>query len=145
MKRINFFVFKYCVVLMAMFFSNTLFAQQDSSKGYFVQSEEQIATTEPGSHNGGGTTTAYKFFKSVPGSTLQLTKRILKPGAAIGYHLQKEEEIYYILSGTGEMSMNGKTFTVKEGDAVLTMPGNWHGLKQTGPAALVVIINYQKK
>jgi mannose-6-phosphate isomerase-like protein (cupin superfamily) len=145
MKKTNHFILTHALILTGILFSNSISAQQDSSKGYYIQSEKQIETTEPGSHNGGGTTTAYKFFKSIPGSKLQLTKRILHPGSAIGYHLQKEEEIYYILSGTGEMTMNGKTFPVKEGDAILTLPGNSHGLKQTGEAALVVMINYEKK
>lgn len=145
MKQITLIFSIYCPVLIAILFTNTLFAQQDGNNGYYVQTEKQIEATEPGSHNGGGTTTVYKFFKSIPGSKLQLTKRILDPGSSIGYHLQKEEEIYYILSGTGEMTMNGKTFPVKEGDAVLTMPGNSHGLKQTGSVPLVVIINYEKK
>ena len=145
MKKNKLFFLRYAVILAAILYSHTLFAQQDSSKGYYIQSEKQIETLEPGSHKGGGTTTAYKFFKSIPGSKLQLTKRILHPGSAIGYHLQKEEEIYYILSGTGEMTMNGKTFPVKEGDAILTLPGNSHGLKQTGETDLVVIINYEKK
>lgn len=118
----------------------------DSSTGkYYIQSEARIKADEAGPHNGGGNTVAYRFFKNTPGSRLQLTKRILQPGAAIGYHLQKEEEIYYILSGSGEMQMNGKTFPVKAGDAVLTMPGNYHGLLQKGKEPLVVIINYEKK
>lgn len=112
---------------------------------YYIESEKQIEAMEAGPHKGGGNTTAYRFFKNTPGSRLQLTKRILQPGAAIGYHLQKEEEIYYILSGTGWMNMNGKEFAVKAGDAVMTMPGNYHGLKQAGKENLVVIINYEKK
>ncbi|MBC7936471.1 MAG: ChbG/HpnK family deacetylase [Rhizobacter sp.] len=112
---------------------------------YFVQSEKQIETEEIGPHKGGGSTTAYRFFQDIEGSKLQLTKRILQPGAAIGYHHQAKEEIYYILSGTGEMNMNGKKFPVKAGDAVITMPGNYHGLVQTGKAALVLIINYEKR
>ena len=57
-------------------------------------------------------------------------KPVLHPGSAIGYHLQKEDEVYYIISGTGEMQMNGKSFTVKTGDAILTRPGSSLGLKQ---------------
>ena len=54
-----------------------------------------------------------------------------------------EDQIYYIISGTGEMQMNGKSFAVKAGDAILTRPGSSHGLKQTGKDDLVIIINYQ--
>ena len=137
--------YKGLFLILLMTIINTAKAQQDTTIHYYVQSEKQIAIEEAGPHKGGGNTTAHRFFKDVPGSRLQLTKRVLQPGAAIGYHLQKEEEIYYILSGTGEMTMNGKPFTVTAGDAVLTLPNNWHGLKQTGNAALVVIINYEKK
>ena len=67
---------------------------------------------------------------------------MLQPGSAIGYHSQKEDEVYYIISGVGEMQMNGKTFPVKAGDAILTRPGSSHGLKQTGKDDLVIIITY---
>ena len=56
----------------------TLFAQQDSSKTWYLQTEKQIEQKEPGPHKGGGNTTAYRFFKDIPGSTLQLTRRILE-------------------------------------------------------------------
>ena len=68
----------------------------------------------------------------------------MHPGASIGYHLQKEEEIYYILSGAGEMTMNNEKFMVQAGDAILTLPGSSHGLKQTGKDDLVILIDYQK-
>lgn len=42
------------------------------------------------------------------------------------------------------MKINDSSFTVKNGDAVLTHPGNYHGLKQKGKNDLVVIINYSK-
>jgi mannose-6-phosphate isomerase-like protein (cupin superfamily) len=43
------------------------------------------------------------------------------------------------------MQMNGKTFPVKAGDAILTRPGSSHGLKQTGNDDLVIIINYKNE
>lgn len=120
-------------------------ARQQQEPGYVLEHEKDIAATEPGSHEGGGNTTAYKFFAKVKDSKLEFRKRALDPGSAIGYHLQKEEEIYYISSGTGEMQMNGKTFPVRAGDAILTLAGSSHGLKQTGTEDLVVIINYERK
>ena len=125
-----------------LFFS--AFGKQ-KQQGYILEHEKDIAAAEPGPHKGGGNTTGHRFFKDAEGSKLQFTKRLLHPGSAIGYHLQKEEEIYYIASGTGEMSMNGETFPVKAGDAILTLAGSSHGLKQTGPGDLVVIINYERK
>jgi len=112
--------------------------------GYILEHEKDIAKDEPGTHNGTGTTTGYSFFANATNSKLVFRKRVLHPGASIGYHLQKEEEIYYVVSGTGEMTMNDKKFAVQAGDAVLTLPGSSHGLKQTGKDDLVIIIDYQK-
>jgi mannose-6-phosphate isomerase-like protein (cupin superfamily) len=83
------------------------------------------------------------FFSKADGLKMTFRKRILYPGSAIGYHLQKEDEIYYIISGTGEIQMNGKSFTVKAGDAILTRPGSSHSLKQTGEGDLSIIIAYR--
>ncbi len=126
-------------------FVSTAFAKHRQQTGYILEHEKDIAANQPGPHDGGGPTTAHNFFSKATNSKVIFRKRVLHPGSAIGYHLQKEEEIYYIASGTGEMKMNGETFTVTTGDAVLTLPGSSHGLKQTGKDDLVVIINYEKK
>lgn len=121
------------------------FAKQKQEPGYIVEHEKDIAADQPGPHKGGGNSTAYNFFSNANDCKLVFRKRVLHPGSAIGYHLQMEDEIYYIIDGTGEMNMNGKTFEVSAGDAILTRPGNTHGLKQTGNNDLVVLINYEKK
>jgi len=109
-----------------------------------LQHEQDIARAEPGTHEGKGTTTGYSFFADADSLKTVFRKRVLHPGSSIGYHLQKEDEIYYIIRGTGEMQINGKTFPVKAGDAILTKPGSSHGLKQTGTADLAIIIVYAK-
>ncbi len=122
----------------------TAMAKQNQQTGYILEHENDIAKNEPGPHDGTGKTTAYSFFSNASNSKLVFRKRALHPGASIGYHLQKEEEIYYVASGTGEMTMNNEVFDVKAGDAILTLPGSSHGLKQTGTEDLVIIINYEK-
>jgi mannose-6-phosphate isomerase-like protein (cupin superfamily) len=119
-------------------------ASHQISGGYVLERDAEVAVEEPGTHKGGGTTVGYSFFKTVPNLKLVFRKRALKPGSAIGYHLQKEDEIYYVLSGRGEMTMDGKTFEVKAGDAILTRPGASHGLKQIGKEDLVIMINYEQ-
>jgi len=112
--------------------------------GFILERDAEVRAAEPGPHAGGGQTTAYSFFKKAPGLTLVFRKRALKPGAAIGYHLQGEDEIYYVLSGRGSMTIDGKTFDVGAGDAILTRPGSSHGLKQVGNEDLVMMINYEQ-
>ena len=111
--------------------------------GYIIEHDADVATNEPGTHNGGGQTVGYSFFKSVPNMHLVFRKRALKPGSGIGYHEQKEDEIYYVLSGTGTMVLDGKTVEITPGTAVLTRTGSTHSLKQTGGEDLVILINYE--
>lgn len=111
--------------------------------GYIVERDDEVAVKEPGTHKGGGETIGYSFFKKAPGLRLVFRKRALQPGSAIGYHLQNEDEIYYVLSGRGVMTIDGKSFEVGPGTAILTRPGSSHGLRQTGPDDLVIMINYE--
>ena len=120
-------------------------AQKPEPGGYILEYDGDVAHPEPGTHNGGGETIGYSFFKKAPRLGLVFRKRALKPGSGIGYHEQKEDEIYYVLSGRGTMTIDGKSFEVRPGAAVLTRPGSSHGLKQTGPDDLVIMINYEQK
>ena len=49
-----------------------------------------------------------------------------------------------MLSGRGEMTIDGKSFEMKPGDALLTRPGASHGLKQIGGEDLVILISYEQ-
>lgn len=119
-------------------------ASADKQGGYVLERDKEVARNEPGTHKGGGETIGYSFFAKTPNLKLVFRKRTFKPGSAIGYHEQKEDEIYYVLSGRGMMQMNGKEFEVGPGDAILTRPGSSHGLKQIGTEDLVIIINYEQ-
>lgn len=116
---------------------------QPRAGGYILERDSEVAREEPATHKGGGRTIGYSFFKDAPNLKLVFRKRALEPGSAIGYHEQKEDEIYYVVSGRGEMTIDGKTFDVRAGDAVLTRPGSSHGLKQTGAEDLVIMIAYE--
>ena len=122
---------------------HALAMQKPAPGGYVVETDAQVAKEEPGTHNGGGQTVGYSFFKDVPKLKLVFRKRALKPGSGIGLHEQKEDEIYYVLSGTGVMTLDGKPVTITPGTAVLTRTGSSHSLKQTGSEDLVVLINYE--
>jgi mannose-6-phosphate isomerase-like protein (cupin superfamily) len=119
--------------------------QASATEGYAIERDIDVAKNEPGPHEGGGPSTGYIFFEKVPDLKFSFRKRVLHKSAGIGYHLQKTDEVYYILSGTGTMTMNGKVFPVKRGNAILTRGGSSHGLVQTGVRDLTIIITYQKE
>ena len=118
-------------------------AQTPTQAGSLVQEEASIAVRQPGPHDGGGVTTAFPFFSRAPGFTMAFRKRILHKGSAIGYHAQEFDEVYYILSGIGEYTLNGVTSQVGTGTAMLTRVGDSHGLRPRGDGELALIIAYQ--
>jgi len=137
----------YVVVLLAFLLGlgfNRLAAQTKVLGGYVIEHDADIAKDEPGTHNGGGMTIGYSFFSKVPKLGLVFRKRTFHPGSGVGYHEQTEDEIYYVLSGKGEMTLDGKTVAVTPGTAVLTRTGSSHGLKQVGSEDLTILINYQQ-
>lgn len=113
-----------------------------SPGGVVIQHDSLVARREPGPHAGGGETTAYPFFGNVPGLSLVFRKRALHRGSAIGYHRNEADEIYYVLSGRGEFTVDGVRHQVGPGTAILTRPGSSHGLRQVGTEDLVILINY---
>ena len=119
--------------------------QSTKKGGYIVQHDADVARQEPGTHNGGGQTVGYWFFDKTPNMRFVFRKRALKPGSGIGYHEQHEDEVYYVLSGHGVMTLDDKPIDVGPGTAILTRPGSSHGLKQTGADDLVVLIAYEIK
>ncbi|HEY9535061.1 MAG TPA: cupin domain-containing protein [Mucilaginibacter sp.] len=141
--KINFHLPTFLITALAfslIVLAGFTFKQQDT--GYVLDHENDIARPDVGPHNGGGKSTAFPFFKSFKGNKITFRKRILHPGSSIGYHLQHEQEIYYILNGKGDLQMNGKTIPVTTGDAILTLPGSSHGIKPAGDEDLTMLIVY---
>jgi mannose-6-phosphate isomerase-like protein (cupin superfamily) len=66
----------------------------------------------------------------------------LPPGGISGEHLHtRTEEIYVILSGSGEILLNGQPHPVSTGDVILTGIGDRHGLVNSadGPLDWLVV------
>ena len=109
-----------------------------------VVDERDIAIPQPGPHEGDGTTTAYPFFADATGLDLVFRKRILHPGASIGAHVNDKDEIYYVLSGRGMLTLNGQVREVGAGQAILTRNGDSHALRQLGDEDLVIFIVFDE-
>ena len=138
-----------CLAVLLSFGSGAVIAltvaRPTGTEGYVLERDAEVAKNEPGPHDGGGPSTGYVFFAQVPDLKFSFRKRVLHKGAAIGYHLQKTDEVYYITAGEGVMTINDKPFAVKAGDAVLTRGGSSHGLVQKDGADLTIVITFQKE
>lgn len=63
-----------------------------------------------------------------------LAEATLHAGASTARHYHRlSEEIYFLLSGTGEMELDGARREVVPGDAILIPPGAWHTITATKP------------
>lgn len=133
--------------LGALLFGGALVASAPASgqrTDSYVEREADIATAQPGPHSGEGSTTAYPFFEDAEGFDIVFRKRALHPGASIGEHSNDKDEIYYVLSGQGELMLDGEYREVGPGDAILTRSGSRHGLRQRGAMDLVILVVFRR-
>lgn len=65
----------------------------------------------------------------------------LPPGTSIGLHEHKgNEELYFVIQGRGEMTVDGETQVMKPGDVCLTKSGSSHAFRNVGDTDLVIIV-----
>lgn len=65
---------------------------------------------------------------------------LIPPGATIGSHAHvNEDELYYVLSGTGLLDDGSAKTRINPGDAVLTGGGASHAVINDGPATLEIL------
>jgi len=68
---------------------------------------------------------------------------VLDPdGGQVPWHNQEQEEIYFIVEGTGEMCLGGERQTVTTGQAAFIPPGVFHQLTNIGDTPLKMIYVY---
>lgn len=106
---------------------------------------DQVSTMrrEPPPHGAIGMSTAYRISDAVPQSrTMEFRRRDLDVGAAIGVHPIAHDEVYYVLSGRGEVVSDGVTSTLGPGMAAYLYTGAEVGIRQVGDEPLSLIITY---
>ncbi len=70
---------------------------------------------------------------------------VVYPGGGIPVHQHETIETYTILSGTGEMYVDGETQPLKAGDSIYIDRNLLHGLKNTGDSDMHVMYVYAPK
>lgn len=107
-----------------------------------VVDERTTVREEAPPHGAIGMSTAYRISDGVPHRTMEFRKRVLHVGAAIGLHAIAHDEVYYVLSGEGELTAGGKTMRVGSGTAAYLYNGDRVGIRQLGKKPLALIIAY---
>ncbi|WP_448501982.1 cupin domain-containing protein [Sphingomonas sp.] len=107
-----------------------------------VIDESDRMRDEPPPHGRIGMSTAWRITDGVPGRTMEFRRRTLHRGAAIGVHPIDHDEVYYVLSGRGEVTSDGRTAILTPGMAAYLYRGAVVGIRQQGDEPLALVISY---
>lgn len=107
-----------------------------------VIDEREKVRDEPPPHGAIGMSTAYRISDGVPHRTMEFRRRVLHLGAAIGVHPIDHDEVYYVLSGEGEVVSDGAKARLTAGMAAYLYARAEVGIRQIGDEPLSLIISY---
>jgi mannose-6-phosphate isomerase-like protein (cupin superfamily) len=108
-----------------------------------VIDERDTVREEAPPHGKIGMSTAYRISDAAPAPrTMEFRRRVLHVGAAIGEHPIAHDEVYYVLSGEGEVVSDGKRAALRPGMTAYLYDGAVVGIWQKGKAPLSLIIAY---
>ena len=75
-----------------------------------------------------------------PSRTLTMGQTVIYPtGSTTGHAHPDTEEVYYVVSGEGEMTVGEDRYPIKTGDALYVPAGEFHTTFQKGNLPLVVV------
>jgi mannose-6-phosphate isomerase-like protein (cupin superfamily) len=109
---------------------------------FFVREDAAVAKVEPAPHDGGGDSTAYRYFDDVADARVIFRKRALHKGSAIGMHVLTHDEVYYVVSGRGRLRVDDRQVDLGPNTAVFMHEGADVGIWQDGDDELVLIVAY---
>jgi mannose-6-phosphate isomerase-like protein (cupin superfamily) len=95
-----------------------------------------------GYHGGKGPFSRRTLLSDVPGSVFKYVRDITIPaGSIIAEHTHiGDEEVYFVISGSGIMIVDGEECGLGPGSAVLTMTGSTHGIRNEGTEDLRIFV-----
>jgi hypothetical protein len=77
--------------------------------------EADVMRAEVPPHGGVGMSTAWRLSDAAPGRNFEFRKRAMEPGSSIGLHVLGHDEVYYVVSGTGVVTSDGREYAVEAG------------------------------
>jgi mannose-6-phosphate isomerase-like protein (cupin superfamily) len=105
--------------------------------------EDEVKREESPPHGAIGMSTAYRISDAAPQPrAMEFRKRVLHKGAAIGLHPISHDEVYYVLSGEGDVTSDGVTQRLTSGMAAYLYKDAVVGIAQIGDEPLTIIVSY---
>jgi quercetin dioxygenase-like cupin family protein len=116
-------------------------------RGVTFQRDDEDVQTRVTVHDGAGVIQISRLFRDRLTIPVQVQIWKLEPGASEGDHTHPSddpadnwEELYYVLSGTGTITIDDEPREIAPGDAILVPAGVDHGLYASGEESLRILL-----
>ena len=131
------------IVIILMLAANGQAAVAAPAPPMAVIDERDTVRDEAPPHGAIGMSTAYRISDAAPAPrTMEFRRRVLHKGAAIGEHPIAHDEVYYVLSGEGEVVSDGRRAKLMPGMTAYLYDGAVVGIWQRGEKPLSLVIAY---
>jgi quercetin dioxygenase-like cupin family protein len=80
--------------------------------------------------------------KSLSGNTASLGYSVFTPGCVTAMVSHETEEVAYVLSGTGELRLDGENVPFAAGQGLFVPAGVWHAVANTGQEDVVMVFGF---
>ena len=101
--------------------------------------EASLATQR--AHGGIGHVAAARVVERSQGPLAFVDQVVVPPGASVGRHIHgRDEELYVIVLGEAEATVDGKTHVVGPGDVIHNRPGGTHELRNLGADEVRMVV-----
>jgi mannose-6-phosphate isomerase-like protein (cupin superfamily) len=114
----------------------------EANSRFRIRQDQDVLHVEPAPHDGAGQTKAYRYFDDVKDAGIIFRKRALLKSSSIGMHVLGHDEVYYVLSGRAELTVDDQQRTLQPSTAVYMAKGANVGIRQAGDDDLVLIVAY---
>jgi mannose-6-phosphate isomerase-like protein (cupin superfamily) len=90
-------------------------------------------------HQGTGDSTSYRYTDLQPGLDVELRKRTLRRGAAVGTHHLGQDQLFYVLAGEIDFVADGESRRLRGGTFIYSFKGTAVEIRQHGAAPATYI------
>jgi quercetin dioxygenase-like cupin family protein len=79
---------------------------------------------------------------SVAGNSASLGYSVFTPGSVTSMVCHETEEVAYVLSGSGELRLDGDAVAFAAGQGLFIAPGTWHAVANTGSEDVAMVFGF---
>lgn len=80
--------------------------------------------------------------KTLTGNTASLGYSVFTPGCVTGMVAHETEEVAYVLSGSGELRLDGEPVPFRAGQGLHVPAGIWHAVANTGDEDVIMVFGF---